>query len=70
MVEGEQRRGRRLMVFCNTLDSCRAAEHHLRERGIATGEGVCASVCVVRAADLWDGLGIGLVSPIYWVDIY
>ncbi|GAB4819540.1 hypothetical protein N2152v2_006586 [Parachlorella kessleri] len=36
VVEGEQRRGRRLMVFCNTLDSCRAAEHHLRERGIAT----------------------------------
>ncbi len=33
---GEQARGRRVMVFCNTLDSCRAAEHSLREAGAAT----------------------------------
>ena len=37
VVEGEQRRGKRLMVFCNTIDSCRAAEHHMREQGLATG---------------------------------
>jgi superfamily II DNA/RNA helicase len=24
------------MVFCNTLDSCRATEHFLRERGMPT----------------------------------
>ena len=36
VVTGEQARGRRVMVFCNTLDSCRAAEHHLREAGAAT----------------------------------
>lgn len=36
LAEGEQRRGRRVMVFCNTLDSCRAADHHLRERGLPT----------------------------------
>ncbi|CAL8470428.1 g9970 [Coccomyxa elongata] len=36
VVTGEAARGRRLMVFCNTLDSCRATEHHLRERGVPT----------------------------------
>ncbi|KAK9825700.1 hypothetical protein WJX81_007783 [Elliptochloris bilobata] len=36
VVTGEQARGRRVMVFCNTLDSCRAAEHSLRESGAAT----------------------------------
>ena len=36
MVTGEQARGRRVMVFCNTLDSCRAAEHSLREAGAST----------------------------------
>jgi len=36
VVDGEQARGRRVMVFCNTLDSCRAAEHSLREAGAAT----------------------------------
>lgn len=47
VVEGDQRRGRRLMVFCNTMDSCRAADHHLRERGIPTGGrvGACVSAC-------------------------
>lgn len=43
MVEGEQRRSKRIMVFCNTLDSCRAVEHHLRERGTPTGERSCHS---------------------------
>jgi len=36
VVEGEVARGRRVMVFCNTLDSCRAVDHHLRERGAPT----------------------------------
>ncbi len=36
VVTGEAARGQRLMVFCNTLDSCRATEHHLRERGVPT----------------------------------
>ena len=36
MVEGEQRRARRIMVFCNTLDSCRATEHALQEAGLPT----------------------------------
>lgn len=36
VVAGEAARGKRLMVFCNTLDSCRATEHHLRERGVPT----------------------------------
>ncbi|KAK9915806.1 hypothetical protein WJX75_004286 [Coccomyxa subellipsoidea] len=36
VVTGEAARGKRLMVFCNTLDSCRATEHHLRERGVPT----------------------------------
>ncbi|KAK9809038.1 hypothetical protein WJX72_008266 [[Myrmecia] bisecta] len=36
VVEGEQRRGKRLMVFCNTLDSCRATEHFLQERAVPT----------------------------------
>jgi superfamily II DNA/RNA helicase len=35
-VEGEAARGKRILVFCNTLGSARAAEHHLRERGLAT----------------------------------
>ena len=29
-------KGRRVMVFCNTLDSCRATEHYLREKDIHT----------------------------------
>ena len=29
-------KGRRVMVFCNTLDSCRAADHFLRDRGFDT----------------------------------
>ena len=36
VVEGEQRRGRKVMVFCNTLDSCRATEHALQEGGLPT----------------------------------
>ena len=36
MVEGEQRQRRRVMVFCNTLDSCRATEHALQEAGLPT----------------------------------
>eukprot|EP00884_Botryococcus_braunii_P001289 jgi/Botrbrau1/11160/Bobra.182_2s0015.1 len=35
-VEGDQRRGKHVMVFCNTLASCRATEHHLAERGVPT----------------------------------
>ena len=29
-------KGRRVMVFCNTLNSCRATEHYLREKEIHT----------------------------------
>ncbi|PRW05784.1 DEAD-box ATP-dependent RNA helicase 39 [Chlorella sorokiniana] len=36
VVEGEHLRGKRLMIFCNTLASCRAADHFLRERGLQT----------------------------------
>lgn len=36
VVEGELAREHRILVFCNTLDSCRAAEHHLREVGLPT----------------------------------
>ena len=36
LVEGEQRQRRRVMVFCNTLDSCRATEHALQEAGLPT----------------------------------
>ena len=36
VVEGEVTRGKRVLLFANTLDSCRAAEHHLRECGVPT----------------------------------
>lgn len=36
VVGGEVARGHRVMMFCNTLDSCRAAEHRLREEGLST----------------------------------
>ncbi|KAI3431312.1 hypothetical protein D9Q98_004370 [Chlorella vulgaris] len=36
VVEGEHQRGKRVMIFCNTLASCRAADHFLRERGLQT----------------------------------
>ena len=36
VVTGEAGRGKRVMVFCNTLDSARATEHFLRERGLPT----------------------------------
>jgi superfamily II DNA/RNA helicase len=36
VVNGEVSRGKRVLLFANTLDSCRAAEHHLRESGIPT----------------------------------
>ena len=34
VVEGEQRRGQKVMIFCNTLDSCRAADKFLQEQGL------------------------------------
>lgn len=34
VVEGEQRRGQKVMIFCNTLDSCRAADKFLQEHGL------------------------------------
>ena len=34
VVEGEQRHGQKVMVFCNTLDSCRAADKFLQEHGL------------------------------------
>ena len=36
IVAGDQAKGNRTMVFCNTLGSCRAAEHFLGERDLAT----------------------------------
>lgn len=36
VVTGDVKKGRRIMVFCNTLDSCRATEHHLSEAGLPT----------------------------------
>jgi superfamily II DNA/RNA helicase len=36
LVEGEARRGKRMMVFCNTIDSSRAVEHTLNDAGLFT----------------------------------
>ena len=36
VVQGDVARGKRVMLFSNTLDSCRAAEHCLREAGVPT----------------------------------
>lgn len=36
VVEANAGKRKRLMVFCNTLDSCRATEHHLSEAGLPT----------------------------------
>lgn len=36
MVSGDAKRQHRVMVFCNTLDSCRATEHFLSEAGLPT----------------------------------
>lgn len=36
VMQGEASRNRRVLVFCNTVDSCRAVEHHCRERGLPT----------------------------------
>lgn len=35
-ADSEVRRGRRTMIFCSSVDSCRAVEHALRERGLPT----------------------------------
>lgn len=34
VIESEQRRGQKVMVFCNTLDSCRAADKYLQEHDL------------------------------------
>ncbi|KAA6420269.1 MAG: DEAD-box ATP-dependent RNA helicase 39-like [Trebouxia sp. A1-2] len=34
VVESEQRRGQKVMIFCNTLDSCRAADKYLQEHDL------------------------------------
>lgn len=36
VVSGDAKRRHRVMVFCNTLDSCRATEHFLSEAGLPT----------------------------------
>lgn len=36
MLDADVMHKQRTMLFCNTLDSCRAVEHHLRERNIDT----------------------------------
>lgn len=33
VLEPNLAKGRRVMVFCNTLGSCRAVDHFLQERG-------------------------------------
>ena len=35
-AEGEVRKRQRTMIFCSSVDSCRAVEHALRERGLPT----------------------------------
>jgi len=36
MVSADAAKGKRVMIFCNTLDSCRAADHFLQDRGVLT----------------------------------
>ena len=36
VVEAEQRRGQKIMIFCNTLDSCRAADKYLQEHDVTS----------------------------------
>ena len=36
LLESDYARGQRTIVFCNTLDSCRAVEHYLSEQGVST----------------------------------
>lgn len=36
LIRGEYQRGKRVMVFCNTVGSCRAVDHHLNEGGFRT----------------------------------
>lgn len=36
LLDSDYARAQRTMVFCNTLDSCRALEHYASERGIPT----------------------------------
>jgi superfamily II DNA/RNA helicase len=36
LLDSDYSKGQRTIVFCNTLDSCRAIEHYLSERGIPT----------------------------------
>lgn len=36
MASPAQSRGQRVMVFSNTVSSCRAAEHYLKEAGLRT----------------------------------
>lgn len=36
LIRGDVQRGKRVMVFCNTVGSCRAVDHHLQEGGFRT----------------------------------
>ena len=36
VLHADVAKSRRVMVFCNTLDSCRATEHYLREKEVHT----------------------------------
>jgi len=36
LIRGDAQRGKRVMVFCNTVGSCRAVDHHLQEGGFRT----------------------------------
>lgn len=34
MLGADSRRSQKVLVFCNTVDSCRAVEHFAREEGL------------------------------------
>jgi superfamily II DNA/RNA helicase len=36
VLGADARRGQKVLVFCNGIDSCRAVEHTCRERGLKT----------------------------------
>jgi superfamily II DNA/RNA helicase len=36
VVQSDVAKGRKVLVFCNSMDSCRAVEHNMRERDVPT----------------------------------
>jgi hypothetical protein len=37
LVQGDAAKGRRALVFCGTVDSCRAVDHYFQARPCLTG---------------------------------